>query len=204
LLDFGCGDGALLAAAAERGWTAIGVETNPEVAGDVSRRTGARVVTDLSDLVGDSGRAVDVVHLGDVIEHLTDPFGEVGGILALLRPAGVLLAAGPLEANRNLFARTILAWRRLSFRRPVVMPPYHVVLATAQGQRRLFARLGLEELEFSISDEAWPAPASLTWRDVRRPRGVALFALRLISTTVNRWGDGGTGNRYFYVGRTPC
>jgi SAM-dependent methyltransferase len=204
LLDFGCGDGTLLVAAGERGWTAVGVETDPEVAADVSRRTGARVLTDLSGLAGERGRAVDVVHLGDVIEHLTDPLREVRGILALLRPAGTLLAAGPLEANRNLFAKAILAWRRLAFRRPVVMPPYHVVLATAQGQKRLFARLGLEELEFSISDESWPAPTRLSWADVRRPRSVALFALRHLSTTLNRLEGGGRGNRYFYAGRAPC
>src|SRR5258705_1012085 len=38
------------------------------------------------------------------------------------------------------------------------MAPYHVLLATRVGQRRLFERFGLEELEFSVSE-----PERATW-----------------------------------------
>src|SRR5437660_5456709 len=68
-IDYGCRDGELLAAAARLGWRAFGVEIDREVARATSERTGVEVLTpDDNKLKND---VADVVHLGDVIEHLT-------------------------------------------------------------------------------------------------------------------------------------
>jgi SAM-dependent methyltransferase len=196
-IDYGCGDGALVRAAATLGWDALGVEFDGAVAARVSARTGLRVV-------GIHAAAMeppaDVVHLGDVIEHLTDVDRQLPAILRLVKPGGLLLAQGPLEAHANVFT-WVLHLARLVRRTPSSIPPYHVVLATATGQRRLFTRCQLQPIDFVIREVAWPAPARLGIRDATQLRVVALYALRKASQAVTRLTRGRWGNRYFYAGR---
>jgi SAM-dependent methyltransferase len=198
-LDFGCGGGALLRLAQQRGWRAVGIEFDPDVAARVATATGARVATGIErDLVG----SADVVNVGDVIEHLTDPVAQMQDVLRLLKPGGVLLAQGPLEANRNLFTAAMRVGRTLR-PRPSHMPPFHVTLATAQGQRRLFERLGLEQVAFQLSEVDWPAPSRIGLQDLTRPRVAALYTIRKLSLTLGALGLPDWGNRYFFVGRVP-
>lgn len=103
-LDYGCGEGDLLTAARALGWDCVGFEYDPGVAAVVSAETGCRVESDPAMLFGPSGEpVVDVLHLGDVIEHLTDLEHQFPEILRLIKPGGYLLAQGPLEAGPNLF-----------------------------------------------------------------------------------------------------
>ena len=199
-VDYGCGNGSLLVEAADRQWRAVGVELD-----GVARRTAARAgveVLSLSQLAQTGGELqADVLHLGDVIEHLTDMNQQLAAILRLVKPGGLLLAQGPLEANANVFTLLLRMSRRLRQARAANMPPYHVLLATASGQRMLFARFGLEEVEFSVQEVAWPAPSRLSWADAARPRLVGLFVARRVSQMVSRLRPTQWGNRYFYVGR---
>lgn len=202
-LDYGCGSGSLLVAVQRLGWQAVGVEFDPVVAADAERRTSARIV-DRFTLPKLLGRPIaDVLHLGDVIEHLTDPNRQLPPVLQLIKPGGTLLAQGPLENNPTLFTLMLRGARVLRRRKPARMAPYHVMLATALGQRRLFDRFGLRQIEYAIHEVAWPAPSSLCWDDWRRPRPVALFAIRRISQAISALRPGRLGNRYFYVGRWP-
>jgi len=69
-VDYGCGGGDLLVGATTRGWRALGVELAPDVVNETSRRTGLPVLTVEGALA--KGACADVLHLGDVLEHLTD------------------------------------------------------------------------------------------------------------------------------------
>jgi SAM-dependent methyltransferase len=202
-LDYGCGDGALLARVSGLGWRLLGVEFDARVAEAAGGRSGAVVVADSSLLLEPERPPADVVYLGDVIEHLTDLDRQFPRVLGLLKPGGWLIAQGPLEASPNLFTwalRQARSWRRS----PVEAPPYHVLLATAGGQRLLFSRHGLEEVEYTLTEVAWPAPSRLSLADLSRPRAVVLFALRKLSQGLSRVRRGRLGNRYFYVGRKPA
>lgn len=201
-LDYGCGDGRLLAEAAALNWSTLGVEYDEEVAQASSQGRSARIVS-VAQLDSLPPRCADVLHLGDVIEHLTDLDEQMPRILGLLKPGGILLAQGPLEANRNLFTSTVRLQRSIRRERRTEMAPYHVLLATAAGQRRFFGRFGLEELNYAVHEVDWPAPSSLAWAEWRRPRLVGLFLMRRISKTVTAIRGGDRGNRYFYAGRWP-
>ncbi len=202
-IDYGCGPGALLDLVQARGWNAAGVELNRDVAVRTQSRTGARVGTSVDELLGESIRA-DVLHLGDVIEHLTDLDHQLPDILRLLKPGGTLLVQGPLEANANLFFFAIRAARRRKrTTTPMQMAPYHVLLATASGQRTLFARQGLAEIEFSIEEVDWPAPSQLTAKNWKDPRAIGLFMLRKLSRFASANFSKLSGNRFFYAGTTP-
>lgn len=199
-LDYGCGSGALLVDAAKVGWLPVGVELNSEVARRVGERTGFCVLTaDAADAT--EGHIADVLHVGDVLEHLTDMENHMPRILRLIKPGGLLLAQGPLEGNFNFFSACCELSRCLRPWRQTQMAPYHVLMATSNGQRLLFQRFGLSELEYLLHEVAWPAPSKLTIRDMARPKQTILFALRRLSIGLSTLNSENWGNRYFYVGR---
>ena len=88
-VDFGCGDGTLLLRARDLGWRPVGVELDETVAARAAARTGLPVTADLAS-VGDE--SVDALHLGDVLEHLTDLDRELPRLLRLLKRGGYLIA----------------------------------------------------------------------------------------------------------------
>lgn len=197
-LDYGCGaDGLLLVEAARRGWATIGVEYSPAVAAAAAAASGATVVT--PDRLAELAYTVDVLNLGDVVEHLTAPLADLRAIVRVVRPGGFVVAQGPLEAQADVFTWAVAAARLAKGRPTSDMAPYHVLLATAEGQRQLFQRAGLTLEELRISETAWPAPARL--RDVSGARSAALFGLRRLSAVVSRMTGRRLGNRYDYVGR---
>ncbi len=199
-VDYGCGGGSVLVEAAKLSWHTIGVEFDDKVAVEVEKKIGVKVFTHRT-IGALNGLRADVLHLGDVIEHLTEMNRQMPEIVKLVKPGGLIVAQGPLEANLNLFTLMVRVGRSLRRWRRTEMAPYHVLLATAKGQRLLFQRLGLQELEYVISEVAWPAPARLSLSDLRRPRSLGLFLLRLVSQAVSKLGIAQMGNRYFYVGR---
>jgi SAM-dependent methyltransferase len=197
-IDYGCGAGFLLTEAAKLSWQAIGVELDDEVAKRVEKQTGARVVSNPAEL---ADGVADVLHLGDVIEHLTEVNRLMPEILRLIKPGGLLLAQGPLENNTTAFTMMLRLAKSLRRGARTEMAPYHVTLASAAGQRRLFKRFGLVELEYSVREVAWPAPNRLSFSDLKRPRAVCLFTARRVSQAVSALRPGRWGNRYFYAGR---
>jgi SAM-dependent methyltransferase len=200
-LDYGCGDGSLLSRVARAGWNAVGVEFDRDVAESTAKRTGLRVHDRASASSLPRGVA-DVLHLGDVIEHLTAPALEVQRIARLVKSGGYLVAQGPLEANANLFTAALKTWKRASGRTVSNMAPYHVTLATRVGQQALFGRVGLVAKRFSLQEVEWPAPSRLRGDGIN-PRAVALFVLRKASQAVSAVRPSKWGNRYFYVGLVP-
>lgn len=198
-VDFGCGEGDLLVEANKLGWRSFGVEFDPEVAAKVERQTGIRVFTNpWSD---PDFKTADVLHLGDVIEHLTRLEEQMPQVLSLLKTEGYLLAQGPLEANTSLFTFVLSTTRRLRTERRTEMAPYHVLLATSEGQRQFFRRFQLDEVEYNLREVSWPAPVRLSRADLSKPRLVGMFAVRKLSKAVSAMRPSRWGNRYFYAGQ---
>jgi SAM-dependent methyltransferase len=198
-VDYGCGAGGLLQGAARLGWRAIGFELDPAVARNTAAQTGATVLTDFERLRTEF--PADVLHMGDVLEHLTDLEHQFPQILGALKPGGILIAQGPLEANMNLFTLALRCARSVRRSRVANIAPYHVLLATAAGQHALFRRIGLEDREYVVREVSWPAPSRLGLADLSRPRRLALFGVRQLSKSASAIGPSHWGNRYFYVGR---
>lgn len=196
IIDYGCGRGDIVRAAAELGWQSFGVEFSSQIAAKLSADIGVPVTTlDALDL---RGARADVVVLNDVLEHMTELDDEFRSILSHLRPGGLVMAQGPLEGNANLFLHAVATFRRLKGSPRATTPPYHVLLATARGQRVFFRRSGLKELRYTVTEVAWPAPDRLP--PLRDRRLFALYWLRSASQLIGRVVPAYSGNRYFYIG----
>lgn len=192
-LDYGCGDGKLLLEVKKRGWEVIGVDFNPDFAAPLHSE--GIVVLSPNDSIE---AKADIVHLGDVIEHLTALKTQFPEILDLLKPGGHLVAHGPLEGNKNLFY-SVLKLGKTVRKNVTSMPPFHILLATTKGQKQLFLRNGLEDVIFTEQEVDFPAPSKISLGELSNIRRTTLFGLRKLSQLFTRAGLGG-GNRYFYVG----
>lgn len=199
-VDYGCGDGELLKVGRAAGWEASGVEFSAEVAQRAAHLTGERVFTAKDESLAELYGRAAILHLGDVIEHLTDACGQLAQILRILRPGGILLAQGPLESQTSLFNVLLRAKRALSSDEPTTLPPYHVLLATAAGQRAMFERLPLRKVEFLMREVDWPAPSRLTLGMARDPRSILLYVTRRASRGVSALAPAYLGNRYCFAG----
>ncbi len=198
-IDLGCGDGGLLRLIADLGYEVLGLEINETAVMAAELASGCPVV--IIDELPSFANQAGAVHLGDVLEHASSPEAVVRSALTLLRPGGLLLAQGPLEANRSVFNFVLALVAVIRKSVPVSRPPYHVHLVSPRGQEQFFHRLGLETLEYQLSNVSWPAPAQFDSSLLKDPRRLALYAAQRISSVVRPLAPRLLSNRFKYIGR---
>jgi SAM-dependent methyltransferase len=196
--DFGCGGGSLLRSVQGLGWKCYGLDFERSELEKVSAALDIDIYSKLGDLPSDI--MFDVVHMGDVIEHMTNLNEDMPCVIKRLKHGGVLIAQGPLDASFNLFL-VGLRLNKILNRSDSDVAPYHVSLATIKGQRSLFKRMGLEELQFDVFETSHPAPERLTKNVMKSLRLISLYTLRSASKLISHGFSGKMGNRYFYIGR---
>ncbi len=133
-LDVGSGRGGVLRAARAMGWTAVGVEPSA-VAARLAAQQGLTVVPTTLPEAGFPDAVFDIVHLREVLEHVSDPLALLGEARRILRPGGLLYVQVPND---------LAGYRRYLFRRVWwLIPPYHLWYFTAASLEQLLARVGL-------------------------------------------------------------
>ncbi|MBV8908750.1 MAG: class I SAM-dependent methyltransferase [Sphingomonas sp.] len=201
LLDFGCGDGAFLAEASRRGFDAAGVELDA-AAREVAQRNSGCPVLSLEDVVAGSQR-FDVIHLGDVLEHLPAPADMLRRLEPLLEPDGVFFFEGPLEENASLvrFCNRAFTQFKRATGRPLLaeLPPLHLSRTSAASQRQFFQRtMGYEVHAFEVGETGWPylVTGNALAKDTKsRLRGIIGQAAVSLARLGNRVGAT-LGNRF--------
>ena len=138
LLDLGCWVGFFPAEAEKRGWSAVGVEPSHFASTYAREKLGLEVLsTGIFEADLPEG-SFDVVFLGDVIEHLSDPAQAVSRIRSLLAPGGLLVMALPDAGSR--LARSM-------GRRWWSVIPTHVHYFTRRSMQRLLSDAGFQTLD---------------------------------------------------------
>jgi len=199
LLDFGCGNGSFLVAAAKEGFEVTGVEYEPSAIENAARKSGLPVMS-LEEVRARALRP-EVIHVGDVLEHLPDPVGVMRVLEGLLAPNGVLFLEGPLQSNPSLVyyvSRAVkVAKRRLGLDRAATLAPTHLILVNARAQRDFFTRtLGLRCTYFRVTESGWPY--LLETGTPRTPAGLVRAAIGLSARVLAR-ALPGWGNRFAAV-----
>jgi 2-polyprenyl-3-methyl-5-hydroxy-6-metoxy-1,4-benzoquinol methylase len=102
VLDIGCGEGLMARALKQDGkaaWVA-GVEMFPEAAADAKAVVDELVVGDLETVdLPFERQSLDVILLGDVLEHLRDPWRQLERLAVFLKPGGLVIASVPNVRN---------------------------------------------------------------------------------------------------------
>ena len=103
ILDVGCAAGFFLKAAKERGWQADGVEPNKWLVQYGNEEFGLRMKATTLKGAKFPSNSFDVVTMWDVLEHTTDPMGELKEARRVLKKGGYLLVNIP--DSDSTFAR---------------------------------------------------------------------------------------------------
>ncbi len=95
LLDIGCGTGAFLIAAKNKGWKVTGLETNALARKNLQKKDDKiSVFTEIDSLMSDN-QLFDVITLWHVLEHIPDYKDYLHKIHQLLKPGGYVIIAVP-------------------------------------------------------------------------------------------------------------
>ena len=202
VLDYGCGVGHFLQAVKAEGFDPYGVEFDAPAAAAAAVHAGCSVAT-VADLDGTyAGQLFDVIHLGDVLEHLPDPAATLAGLLTRLKPGGLLFVEGPLETNPSPVYWAARLFGGVKHRlRPAEIGagvPTHLFRTSALAQSRFFRQRfpNLQPLYWQVSESGWPY-AQGNW--IKRRVAAAAITLggrNLVGTQL--------GNRFaaFYTSRS--
>jgi len=110
LADLGCGGGAFLDLARERGFATLGVDDAAPMVAETARRGHAVVRASVADAGLDAAGHFDLITLWDVAEHLREPGRAFRAAVAALAPGGWLVVVSPRMGS--LYDRVALAaWR---------------------------------------------------------------------------------------------
>lgn len=137
LMDFGCGDGEMLAAAKVLGMDPIGIDISATRA-DAARGAGALVLPDLATFDARGSGKVHAVMLSQVLEHVSDPVGLLRAIALRMVPGGVLFVAVP-NCSGLTVPRDFGSFHHLQ-------PLEHLNAFTPRTLRETVARAGFQPL----------------------------------------------------------
>jgi SAM-dependent methyltransferase len=141
-LDVGCGSGASLELAQSVGWSAEGVDFDPQAVANARQRGLSVHCGQLSDQ-GFADGSFDLVLMSHVIEHVHDPLTLLSECRRILRPGGTILLLTPNSAS----------WGQHRFTSACVDldPPRHLHIFNAQTLTTLARRAGLGSVKASGS-----------------------------------------------------
>ncbi len=142
LLDVGCGAGAFLRFATERGWA---VEGTDMVVTDWARESGAKLWSGELPAIDFGDTRFDVVRFNHVLEHTRDPLVELRRAGELVTPGGILLVGVPNVAGLSLRLKSWqsrLGLKRKPWRHYAAL--HHLWFFTPRTLRRLAEAAGFE------------------------------------------------------------
>lgn len=100
IMDFGCGTGSFLQAAAKAGFQAEGFEPG-EVANTIAKAKGLRILASPDELFVKQTKKYDLITLWHVLEHVHDFPGILHKFHTLLVEKGILIIAVPMSNSTD-------------------------------------------------------------------------------------------------------
>ncbi len=186
LLDLGAHVGRLLRIAHDTGWTAEGIELNPQTAAFAASHTGLPVHRADARTLADAGRRFDAVTFIDVLEHIPDPVPVLAGARRVLAPGGwiaVKVPNGPVQLHKE----SIRAGLVRGYRATVADNLVHVNHFSPRTLTMALERAGFGGVEVR------PAAPEVVQRNGGRPVGrLAMNAVRRAAYAGARTLPGGT------------
>lgn len=143
LLEVGVGQGYLIAAAQEMGYDVTAVELIEADAQETAD------LLELPIICGDflhleEDRQMDIITMGDVLEHLQHPLDGLKKAHALLKENGILWLSTPNFESGFTHMMKVFD--------PMWCEPYHITYFSRKGLMSLLEQVGFELLEYTVSE----------------------------------------------------
>jgi len=143
LLEIGAGGGEQIAAALEMGYDVTAIEISKVQAFWLSDLLGIQVIGD-DFLNHDIEGKFDVITMGDVIEHVSEPIAMIQKACNLLDDGGIIWISTP--NYKSGFSQI------MKFNDPMWNEPWHISYFSFEGLKKILLENGLEILNYKISN----------------------------------------------------
>jgi methionine biosynthesis protein MetW len=183
VLDVGCSEGYLAAALASRGCVVYGIERDPQAAAAARAHCREVWAIDIEDAAARQPLpgALDAIVLGDVLEHLRDPWAVLAWVATGLRDGGIAAISVPNAVHWT--ARREIVRGRFPLADWGIFDRTHLRWFTRASVRDLVRSAGLRIASERFA--AAPLPGEPLVRDVDAPPGDALRRAR--QAAADRW-----------------
>jgi len=142
VLEVGCATGELLNALQQAGHHVAGVEISKFAAGVATEKYGLKVVNAPFEARFVEGEleegSFDLILMGDVLEHMTDPSAAMRLSLNLLKPGGKLIVKVPSTLNLISSRLAFMVYRIIGSQKTMTIPPYHLFEFFPATLKRIF------------------------------------------------------------------
>ena len=159
VLDYGCGVGYFLDALINNGFNTAGVEFDKNIIYNLNNKI---LFFTFDEFYSSNNKLMfDVIHLGDVLEHIPDPNETINKLLKYLKPNGILFIEGPIENNHSLVYYCSLLFGYL---KKFLIPnyiglgtPWHLYRVNENQQKRFFEKFSkLKLLHWEVLENGGP------------------------------------------------
>lgn len=142
-LEVGAAGGKFLLKAKQRGYEVMGVEVSPEACRIAEKIGVPHFCGELKDARLPDG-SFDLAYLGDVLEHLPQPYDALCELNRILAPGGVVGLACPTNIGLLSSVVGLKVYSLLGKERFAPIPPYHLYEFTAHHLKKLLEKAGFE------------------------------------------------------------
>lgn len=145
MLEVGAAGGKFLLKAKERGYEVTGVELSREAC-DIAGRLGVRHFCGELHEAGFEAGSFDLAYMGDVLEHMPEPYDALVELNRVLAPGGVLGLSCPTNIGLLSSRAGLWVYGLLGREMKAPLPPYHLYEFTPRHIKMLLEKAGFHVL----------------------------------------------------------
>ncbi|MGF7078360.1 class I SAM-dependent methyltransferase [Mucilaginibacter sp. UYCu711] len=200
VLDYGCGEGKFLLEAMAKGYEVTGVEFNLDLVKSLKAAFPQNDFLSTTQFF-ESDERFDIIFLGNVLEHLTNPREMIQIFKSKLLPEGLLVMEGPLEDNFTLagaIRKAFFSVRKKSGKK-VSHTPWHMFFSNYNNQLAVINDAGFETIKYQVKEHPWPFPVKLA--ECNSIKSFTFFSIAKLSMLVDKC-IYKSGNNFTYIGKS--
>ncbi len=165
ILDVGCATGNFLYVLKQNGYQVKGIELSTFAADYGKKNFGIEIINKPynSKLLNQElpENHFDVILMGDVLEHFTNPMEAMQLTHKILKPGGVALIQLPGTLNLISSKIAFLIYKMMGSQKTMYIPPFHLTEFNAKTALKMFETCGFSKT--NIREEVKP-PSTITLR----------------------------------------
>lgn len=146
-LEIGCAGSTFLKLAQYYDWNTCGLEISDDAAKFAREKLGLNVTAGILESYNSENSFFDVVFMGDVLEHLSNPFESLLKVNLLLKRGGLLAIASPSIINCFFSKLGIFVLKCTNRKNRMNILPYHLFEFTPQTITKLLEKSGFRILK---------------------------------------------------------
>ena len=184
ILDYGCGAGYFLKALEKKNYKVMGVDFEEDLINNLNKKYNTFTISEFEN--NENLNNFDVIHLGDVLEHLVNPIEIINLIIKRIKPGGYLYIEGPLERNLSFVNFSILLYGNFRnlffFFKKRNHTPTHLFFVNLITQLNFFNQFtSLSIVNYKVYETGWPYVNQNFFKSVIAKLSIFLSGKKLFS-----------------------